>query len=70
LGTDRERAEIGMDSGLIKEKNKMISDIRSMFDKLDDYKNCRNLVKKYYDRVKNTRKLIDIYKQVESYYYA
>ena len=70
LGTDRERAEIGMDSGLIKEKNKMISDIRSMFDKLDDYKNCRNLAKKYYDRVKNTRKLIDIYKQVESYYYA
>jgi len=70
LGTDSEREKIGMDSGLVKEKSKIIHDIRYIFDELDNYNDCRKLAMKYYDRAKNTRKLIDIYKRIESCYYS
>jgi len=70
LGTRDEQDRVGIDSGLIVDRSKMIPNLNTMFDRLDDYRNCRDLVKKYYDRKKNTRKLIEIYKRVESEYYT
>jgi len=70
LGTRKERDEVGMDSGLIEQKSKMIPDLRMMLDRLDNYKRCRELVKKYYDRRKNTSRLIEIYSHVENRYYS
>ena len=69
LGTEQERDLVGVDSGLIISKGNMIPDIQSMFENYEQYGECRNLVMKYYDRKKNTRKLIRIYERIESNYH-
>ena len=70
LGTREERDLVGMDSGLIHDRERMLPDIRSMLDRVEVYSRCREMVEKYYDRQKNTVKLIEIYKRVESEYFA
>jgi len=69
LGNREERALVGMDSGLVMEKEKMIPDIRSMLSRTDEYTRCRDMVEKYYDRRKNTIRLIEIYERVKNEYY-
>ena len=46
-----------------------VDDVSYILDNPDKYANCRDIAKKYYDRKKNTLKLLEIYGKLGSNYY-
>ena len=61
LGSESEKKEVGIDSGLVTDIKHMIDNLLLMIDNLHNYKNCRTIVKKYYDRHQNSKLILNEY---------
>ena len=69
LGTKYEKEKVGVDCGLITNKEVMLTDIQDMFSELDKYNSTRKISRKYYDRSKNVKKMVRVYRDLINHYY-
>ena len=71
MGTDQEKEMVGLDSGLVTDDEDCLVDgVISILENPEKYINCREIANKYYDRRKNTLKILELYHKLTVKYYG